>query len=156
MIKIKKATYDDAKIVFEQVMLLLRELCDNPDKYEEPDYDRVCRAWKKNDDCFNAFLAYDDTDQPVGVITLVECFAIYAAGSCGIINELYVAPEYRSRGVGKMLLDEVKKIGPEKGWQRIAVTAPAGEKWRRTVAFYEREGFQPAGPSLRIFIEDSE
>jgi GNAT superfamily N-acetyltransferase len=50
------------------------------------------------------FLAVDLLDQPVGVVMLNECAAIYAHGRFGEITEIYVSAEYRSAGVGARLI----------------------------------------------------
>ena len=86
----------------------------------------------------------------VGISTLVETFAIYAGGSYGVIDEMYVDPEFRSAGVGKMLIDAVKEFGREKNWLRVDVTAPPEEQWKHTVRFYEKQGFVFTGPKLRF------
>ena len=53
---------------------------------------------------FFAYVAFDQHDDPVGVITVSTVSAIYAAGVVGTIQELYVAPASRSTGVGRELL----------------------------------------------------
>ncbi|RKX31942.1 MAG: hypothetical protein DRP46_02215 [Candidatus Zixiibacteriota bacterium] len=80
-------------------------------------------------------------------------FAIYANGRYGIINEMYVPPEFRSSGFGEKLIETVKEYAKSRGWVRIDVTARPGEKWRRTVGFYKREGFTFTGPKLRFLFE---
>ena len=51
-----------------------------------------------------ALLALRD-GQPVGVVTLHQCAAIYAGGRFGEISELYVVPEQRSSGLGRDLIN---------------------------------------------------
>jgi GNAT superfamily N-acetyltransferase len=86
----------------------------------------------------------------VGVLTLTEQFAIYAGGRYGVIDELYVAPEHRSAGVGARLLEAAAALGATRGWRRLDVTAPPGTAWERTVRFYENHGFVFTGPKLRL------
>ena len=85
----------------------------------------------------------------IGLFTLTESQAIYAGGTYGVIDEMYVLPAYRSQNIGKIFLEKIKKIGIEKGWKRIDVTAPTEEKWKRTVRFYEKNGFVFTGPKLK-------
>jgi len=151
MIVIKPAGIEQAETVFALVEKLLFELRENAEDSAMFDRDKVINNWNSVSDRFVAFIAYDG-DQAAGVITLVECFAIYAGGSFGIINELYVAPEYRSRKIGRQLLETVKDFGRSRGWKRIDVTAPPGPRWERTVRFYEREGFLFTGPKLKFHI----
>lgn len=101
----------------------------------------------ENDDRHSTLLAFDDEDA-VGIITVSESIAFYAGGEIGVINELYVLPEWRSEGVGKLLLDQMKEIAFARGWRRLEVTTP-GEAYDRTIRFYEREGFFPIGPRMK-------
>jgi len=137
-------------LIFNTVLLLLEELRESPSDNPFRFKDKILADWKRNPEHHIVFAAFDE-DRVVGIITLSENFAIYTDGNHGTINELYVAPEYRSRGVGKMLLDKAVSLAKERDWQRIEVTAPFGEKWAGTIAFYLREGFTEAGPKLRLF-----
>jgi len=92
-----------------------------------------------------------DEGEVVGVITLVETISLYAGGHIGVLNELYVVPEYRSEGVGKILLDAAKELGEERGWVRLEVTTP-GDEYARTLRFYEREGFLLIGPRYKFMF----
>lgn len=99
-----------------------------------------------------AFLAMDD-GKAIGIITLHECAAIYAGGVFGEISELYVAPEYRSANVGRLLLDAAIEKGKELNWQRLEVGSPPPAESPRTIQFYERQGFKATGSRLRLLIE---
>lgn len=104
-----------------------------------------------SDDLHSTLLALDDDGDAVGVITIAESIALYAGGRIGVINELYVVPEYRSEGVGKLLLDAVKELAEQRGWVRIEVTTP-GDEYIKTLRFYEREGFMPIGPRYKYML----
>ncbi len=41
--------------------------------------------------------------------------ALYADGAFGAIPEFYVRPEFRSKGIGRMLLESARKYGISKG-----------------------------------------
>lgn len=89
---------------------------------------------------------------PIGILMLNECAAIYAGGRFGEITELYVTPGQRSCGIASMLLTEAKTIARERSWGRLEVGAPDQPAWARTMSFYLREGFEEVGPRLRIKI----
>ena len=117
-----------------------------------PDYDAISAIFNDidTDDRHSTLLAMDD-EEAVGVITLAETLSLYAGGYIGVVNELYVVPEYRSAGVGKILLDAAKNLAEERGWVRLEVTTP-GDEYERTLRFYEREGFMPIGPRYKYIV----
>lgn len=99
----------------------------------------------------STLLAFDDDGDAVGILTVAESLALYAGGRIGVINELYVVPPYRSEGVGKILLDAVKDLADQRGWQRLEVTTP-GDEYEKTLRFYEREGFMSIGPRYKFML----
>ena len=80
-----------------------------------------------------------------GFVTMYESFALYAEGVFGTIAELFVLPEYRSRGIGRHLCEAAKKFGIKRGWRRLEVTTPPLPEFNRTLGFYERQGFSVTG-----------
>ncbi len=97
-----------------------------------------------------AFIATRSDERDIGVLTLNECSAIYAGGQFGEISELYVAPDYRSIGVGARLVGAAAEFGRERGWPDLEVGAPGVPIWQRTVDFYLRNGFEEVGPRLDL------
>lgn len=87
-------------------------------------------------------------DEPVGIMVLNECTAIYAGGKFGYISELYVRPEKRSKGIAPHLLEVASQESRARGWKRLEVAAPGQPKWKRTLDFYLRNGFEELGPRL--------
>jgi GNAT superfamily N-acetyltransferase len=83
--------------------------------------------------------------EPIGFAGLSEGRALYAGGPVGTIEELYVAPSWRTRGVGAALLDAVAALGRELGWRRTEVCTPPLPQFARSLAFYERHGFAVTG-----------
>ncbi len=147
-IAIRAAGADKAAVIYDLLETLYREL--GEDGQNLIDRETVSREWLEKSDDFAVYLAQDENYKPIGLITLVESFAVFAGGKYGIITELYIAPEYRSRGLGKQLLERGKAHGLSRGWHRLDVTAPHGPHWERTVNFYQKEGFTPAGPKLKF------
>ncbi len=128
-------------------------LCELNKKKMDLDHDRMSKTCGEiiSNDNHKVFMAFDG-DRAVGMAGLVQSVAIYTQGPLGVINELYVVPEYRSRGVGKLLIDAVTAFGAEKGWARIEVGAPNRENWQRTIDFYKKEGFEEVGPRLKKYL----
>lgn len=82
---------------------------------------------------------------PVGIITIYEGFALYANGLFGVISELFVLPEYRKQNVGKALIDNAKEYAKKQNWSRLEVATPPIQAFERSLAFYEKEGFELSG-----------
>jgi GNAT superfamily N-acetyltransferase len=100
-----------------------------------------------------SFLAKAHDERDVGVVMLNECAAIYSGGRFGEITELYVVPDFRSKGVGAQLIEAAVALGRERGWPDIEVGAPGVPAWQRTVDFYLRHGFEEVGPRLDLRIQ---
>jgi GNAT superfamily N-acetyltransferase len=149
MIRVVQAAPADRDRVLNLVERLLAELEERPEEFRGIDRGKTLRDLAAAGGRFTAFLALDADDRAVGVVTVVESFALYAGGNYGVIDEMYVDPSRRSQGVGKLLIDAVKEHGAARGWLRIDVTAPPEARWERTVRFYEKEGFVFTGPKLR-------
>jgi GNAT superfamily N-acetyltransferase len=151
-ITIRRASVDDAETVAALVHRLLTELdYGNPIPAQDV-YAKTCRRLLAGSDAFAAFLAFDGDERPVGIVNLSECAAVYALGRFGEISELYVAPEQRSAGLGRRLLEQAATYGRSRGWTRLEVGAPDLRRWARTMAFYEAYGFTEVGPRLKLSL----
>ncbi len=82
------------------------------------------------------------------MLTLAESFATYAGGYFGIIQEFYVLPEMRSRGLGRALIERAREIAALQNWRRIEVTGPLDPGFVRSLSFYRANGFEDSGPRL--------
>ena len=143
---------DHAMEVFDWVLRLLVELGEEGDDVGTLAAERLKQLWTAAPDKMLVLAARTAAGEIAGLVTVVEAFAIYANGHYGIINEMYVAPEERSSGVGAGLVDAVKRLGASRGWSRIDVTAPESQRWARTRRFYEQQGFTFTGPKLKLML----
>ncbi|MDP5274961.1 GNAT family N-acetyltransferase [Chengkuizengella axinellae] len=145
-ISIRKAVRDEAEIVVDLVESLLIELGEKLPIAKKSTISLCKRFFDEGK--YAAFIASDLTGLPIGIITLMETTSLYAGGKIGIIQELYIMPEFRSQAVGLQLLNEAEKYGKENGWARLEVATPNQESSARTISFYRREGFK--GTSLKL------
>jgi putative acetyltransferase len=80
------------------------------------------------------FVAYDDSDHPVGCGGLREL-----PGNEAEVKRMFVAPSHRGTGVSSAILLELERFGHERGWSRLVLET--GDRQPDAVRFYEREGF---------------
>jgi GNAT superfamily N-acetyltransferase len=149
MASIRRTSVQDAAAACRFVDALLVELSGAPSRYDQ----RLATAERllALEDRVFAFLAFEH-EQAIGVMTIAESAAIYAGGEFGVITELYVTPEHRSRGIARALIDAGIGLGRERGWGRLEVGAPRQPAWARTVKFYLRAGFIEIGPRLHLAL----
>jgi ribosomal protein S18 acetylase RimI-like enzyme len=57
------------------------------------------------------------------------------------IDQLYVHPQHRSRGVGSRLVERLREEARSRGINQCVV-APSNREWERTIGFYEKLGFR--------------
>jgi GNAT superfamily N-acetyltransferase len=82
---------------------------------------------------------------PVGIATLTTAFG-FETGRYGEIEDLYVVPEHRGRGVARALLDAVVAEARSIGCHDVEiVVTPGAERSRGLTAFYERLGWRDTG-----------
>lgn len=90
----------------------------------------------------------------VGVLGASWTRAIHVPGRYAVIQDLWVHPDWRSRGVGAELVDAMVELARERGVSRIEVGLPreSFEAIRATEAFYLANEFEPLGPRMRRLL----
>jgi GNAT superfamily N-acetyltransferase len=149
---VRQAGLEDFPIVLTFVGALLNELGEEGDETGTLSADHLYQLSQSVGDGHITFLAETLRGSPIGLLTLAECFAFYNNGHYGVINEMFVEPQYRSVRVGSALIDKAISHGLARGWRRIDVTAPESERWSRTRRFYESQGFAFTGPKLKLSL----
>jgi len=147
MPEVRKAAETDAPEVVRLVTRLLSELRGEVWTGDKQSLIEKTREFIKNGECV-AFLIEAD-GKIIGVLTISVTVAVRTEGEHGIIQELYIEPEYRASGYGKKLLDQAITLTRAKGWPRLEVGTPPVPQWERTLAFYEKNSFVQIGPRLK-------
>lgn len=148
-IEIIRATVEESSAIAAQVGELLHEIMQ---RIEDPVFDfdldqteQRLRGFIIDEKNF-VFVAKEiGSEAIVGFVTLYESFTLYAEGEFGTMAELYVCPVYRSKGIGKMLIEKARQFGGEQGRSRLEVMTPPLPEFDDTVSFYERERFEITG-----------
>lgn len=87
----------------------------------------------------------------VGVLAASWVHAVHVPGHYGVIQDLWVRPDCRSRAVGRELVERYAEIAGEHGAARLEVGLPKEnfERIEATERFYEANGFVSLGIRMR-------
>jgi GNAT superfamily N-acetyltransferase len=85
------------------------------------------------------FLALDDGDA-IGFTQLYPSFSSASMARIFVLNDLFVAPDARGRGVGSALLDAAAQYGRRVGAIRLALSTELSNSTAQAV--YEKMGWQ--------------
>ncbi len=88
------------------------------DRYSQLDNDSFRKVLQSNN---NFIFVATDKDRLVGFVSFSVRLVVRYPKSISEIDELYVLPEYRKRGVGKKLMDELEKKAKELDCYRIFI-----------------------------------
>lgn len=80
-----------------------------------------------------------------GFLAMSEGHSLYANGAIGTVQEMYVAPGFRSQAIGAALMDAAKACARERGWRRLEVCTPPLPEFDASLQFYASNGFEVSG-----------
>ncbi|MDY0097394.1 MAG: GNAT family N-acetyltransferase [Candidatus Dojkabacteria bacterium] len=90
----------------------------------------------------------EEDGKAVGYIALGFKDWGYRTGKHVELENMGVLPEYRSKGIGRLLVDKAKEWARSVNATKLYVSAYWGNTGARN--FYEREGFEPIDQGLEI------
>jgi hypothetical protein len=86
----------------------------------------------------------------IGICSLSAMLSLRTKGLCGVVQEMYVAPGHRCKGIGERLLTAAVDHAEALGFAMVEVgTPPDGERQGR---FYQRSGFTRFGDRWRCTL----
>ncbi len=88
----------------------------------------------------NIYLVAEEAGILSGYISCHAQFLLHHGGRVFEIQELYVVPEFRKMGVGKLLVETLESTLHQLDYQSLEVTA--NKKREKTHDFYAKMGFQ--------------
>lgn len=114
---------------------------------DDPGYEDRAAAWvEANEPTRTAWLAEID-GEPVGMLVLVTLERMPEPGepvsAWGYVHHFVVVPGHRDAGIGQRLMAEAVAAAEARGWPHLLLNPRT-----RSVPFYERWGFEPAGEWL--------
>ncbi len=149
---VRRARTEDLPAVVEAVAELLHELGGRSPS--RPQMEAEVGALL-DDESVGTLLVAEDDGSLVGVLGASWQRAIHVPGRYATIQDLWVHPEWRSRGVGAELVEALAAIAREQGVGRIEVGLPRESfaAIAKTTAFYRGTGFEHLGPRMRRLLE---
>jgi GNAT superfamily N-acetyltransferase len=148
--RVREATGDDAVAVAAGLAQLLVELSGGGPPAAE--LEEATRELARDREMGALLVAEaDGEDGIVGVLAASWQHAIHVPGRYGTIQDLWVHPDWRSRAVGRGLMDAFCDLARREGAKRIEVGLPreSFESIAATEAFYLANGFEHLGPRMR-------
>lgn len=142
----------ESETVLQLMERLITELSDDKKNVKTLRLGKILQDIIEHQDSFVSYLAKDVAGEAVGVINLMESVSVYANGRYGIISEIYVKPQFRKDGIGRLLIEKAIEHGTKKDWNRLEITAPLGDQAIKSVVFYENMGFTHSGPRLKLIL----
>ncbi len=110
----------------------------SPEAAQRLALDGTLRAALERPD-IEAFIAFVD-DVPAGYVVLADSTrSLLITAPCVSIDMLFVHPDFRRQGVGKMLLAAASRYADRQGAEHLASTVPAQD--REANRFFARLGF---------------
>jgi GNAT superfamily N-acetyltransferase len=152
-VSVREATAADLPAVVEAVAALLRELGGRSPS--QPEMEAEVGALL-GDESVGTLLVAEDGGALVGVLSASWQRAIHVPGRYATIQDLWVDPEWRSRGVGAELVEALATLARERSVIRIEVGLPRETfaAIAQTTAFYEGAGFEHLGPRMRRLLDE--
>ena len=120
-------------VLFNQYMIFYGQ-ASNPNKYR--DYLKA-RLEKQQADIF---MAYDENQTALGFVLNYTSFSSVSLGKIIVLNDLFVMPQHRQKGVAKALIQKVKAFALEQGAIRVDLST-AKDNYNAQ-ALYEQIGFK--------------
>ena len=151
MINIRQARADEV----EKLQFLDDEVFIHDVKFD-PDLDMT---WAKNEkgkvfftnalnDPNSYCLIAEDTDKAVGYLVASSKEISYRKSKCAELQNMGVSPDYRSQGIGSMLIQKCLEWAKEQGYQKVYVNAYFGNI--DAIKFYKKNGFSEIDLGLEV------
>lgn len=138
MISIRQSTEQDSSLILQ----FIKQLAD----YEKLTQEVIATEEQINKYLFGsekvaeALIAEYDT-KPVGFALFFKNFSTFLSLPGIYLEDLFVNPEYRGKGIGKKLLLELVKMAHERGYGRVEWSVL---DWNKpAIQFYESLGAKP-------------
>lgn len=148
---VREARDDDVAAAAAGIGALLEELGG-----EGPSVAELEAATRKlaEDPALGALFVAEAGGEIVGVLAASWQHAVHVPGRYGVVQDLWVSADWRSRAIGRDLLEALAALAREQGIVRLEVGLPQDsfEAIEATRSFYLANEFAPLGPRMRRLL----
>lgn len=142
-ILIRKAALDDIDVLCTMIMdLFMIEDDFSPDINKQ----RVGLDMLINGGPCSVMLIAEVKSEIAGMVNLQRIISTAAGGYSVLLEDLYVKPEFRKKGMGRMLIDHAVQWGKQCGALRVQLAADIRNK--PAISFYLKESFNASNMVL--------
>lgn len=131
-IVIRKAVPADLQGVYKSICEL------ENDVLEQKAFSRLFDQNLQNKSCH--YIIAEEGNKIVGFISLHIQQLLHHCGAVGEVQEFYIDKDYRGKGIGKLLMNEVKRYAADNQVKSLEVTS--NKKRAENVQVYESLGFK--------------
>ena len=82
----------------------------------------------------------------IGFANLMTIYSVWSKGRALIIDDLYLQPESRGKGLGKRVMKEIENYAINKGYKRLQFMSEDTNPEAK--AFYTKIGYKPVAMSF--------
>jgi ribosomal protein S18 acetylase RimI-like enzyme len=132
--RVRHATQDDAPVAVNLMAQLAEHSHDEVDHGVEDRFRAMLELPQ-----YAIFVAEDDREDVVGLLTISQRWTLWHAGPCALIEELVVGEGARGQGVGRALIEAALDWAKGQGCSEVEVSTDQDNTDAQ--AFYRRLGF---------------
>jgi GNAT superfamily N-acetyltransferase len=151
MIIVRQALEKDIPRILE----LYRQLSFHPEDFHMPPVHEVGKVFRQMGQYPGFYLLVaEDAGQVVGtsVLAVLPGFA-HGTSPFAVVEYVVVDEAYRSRGIGKLLMESVIALAKEAGCYKIMLTSDVRRE--RAHKFYKSLGFEPSAHGFRLYFKSA-
>jgi GNAT superfamily N-acetyltransferase len=149
--KVRLASGDDVAAAAAGIGALLQELGG-----EGPSAAELETATRKlvEDQALGALFVAEADGEIVGVLAASWQHAVHVPGRYGVVQDLWVRDDWRSKAIGRELIEALVGLARERGIARLEVGLPQDSfaAIEATRSFYLANDFAPLGPRMRRLL----
>lgn len=136
MTKIERASLADKTIILD---LMQNQFVEHEIGYSSDALSAAIEEMLKKVE-LGLFLVARDEDKVTGIAAISFAWTLEHGGKSAWLDELYVLPEYREKGIGSALIESAINALKREGC--AAIDLEVEEDHRRAERLYERKGFE--------------